>query len=380
MAEYTYTFIDIRSQEKLGALPLYGVNCSDLLSRGAGGASAGTFTGSIRMDSDFVQSPQEILDLTRPEATMVWMEYDETPLWCGILWTRTYQSDGRVLQLNAQTFPSYLSSVVWDPEDPAVLTKQVDEWAPNIVRYLWQYLISEAAPEYNVGVHLEEYHAELADVSKFMHVTFDRAERKYLQEYAEEALKVGAEYKIVPSIIDGQRVPVFQSGYPNTLGLTQNAADLGVPLQYPGDMSKYWLTNSAANAPTKVIGVGKTSGQDDIVTVGQISTTGRIGVDKVISYDTGDLVTLTNLVASDQEAAQADLTRPVYEVAGGNIDLSWRLGDYRRVVIDDPYRFPGPVGGSVRLVGWSLSPPSSGGTAQFGITVSNTSNLVALNV
>lgn len=382
MPEYTYTFIDIRTQTKLGTLPLYGVNCTDLLLQGAGGASAGTFTGSIRMDSDFA-TVDEILDITRPEATMVWVERNTTPIWCGILWTRTYQSDGRVLQLNAQTFSSYLSKVVWDPLNPAVTTYSLLGNPHNLVRYLWRYLETEASPEYDVGVRREQYHEEYDPVlqpDRFVTFTFNRTDHKFLSEYASDALKAGAEFRIVPVYINGVRTPQYQSGFPGTLGVSQDGAARGEPFQYPGDLSKYWLTNSVANAPTKLIGTGKSTGEDDLSVVQQGSTTNRIGVDEVISYDTQDLTILTQLTASDLTASQAQLNRPVYELNGANVDMSWGLGDYKFVVIDDPYRFSTPVGGYVRLVGWTLSPSSADSQEQQGITIDNASNLVALNV
>lgn len=378
MPEYTYTFYDIRTQQKLGTLPLYGVNCTDLLLQGGGGAGAGSFTGSIRMDSDWVTSPQEILDITRPESTAVWMDRDDQPIWCGIVWTQTYQSDGRVLQLNAQTFSSYLDSVVWDPASLALASKTVTDNPHNIIRYLYQYLLTEASEEYDIGVILEEYHQDLAGT--MMTSTFARADHKYLREFADDALKAGAEYRILPMIIDGVRVPLLQSGVPNALGVTQNSADYGDPLQYPGDLSKYWLTNSASNAPTKLIGVGKATGQTEILAVQQGSTSGRIGVDKVVSYEISDQATLNLMVANDQQAAQAQLSRPVYELGGGTVDMSWKVGDYRRVVIDDPYRFPSPMSGAIRLVGWSLSPADSGAVEQQSITVDHVSNLVAVSV
>lgn len=377
MPEYTYTFIDIRSQQKLGALPLYGVNCTDLLVQNATGTVAGTFTGSTRMDGDFATT-QEILDMTRPESTMIWMERDETPIWCGILWTRTYQSDGRVLQLNAQTFSSYHTKVVWRPADTNVHTYSLTDNPHNVIRYLWQYCISEASPEYDVGVRLEAYHQDVYD--EVVTQVFNRTDYKPLREYGEDPMKAGAEYRIVPSIVDGVRVPIFQSGPPNTLGVTQNAADQSTPYQYPGDLSKYWLTNSSANAPTRLIAIGKSEGQDEIVSVHQGSTTNRIGVDEVVSYETGDLTVLSRLGANDLTSKQSDLNRPIYEVAAGHAEPSFGLGDYRRVVIDDPYRFPQPMGGALRVVGWSLSPADSGGMEQQTIVIDNVSNLVALDV
>jgi hypothetical protein len=375
MPQYTYSFYNIRSQEKLGVLPLYGVNFTDLLVRGEGGASAGTFTGSIRMDNDLVTT-QEILDITRPEATAVWVDRDNVPIWCGILWTRTYQSDGRVMQLNAQTFSSYLSKVVWDPANPEKPRLLYTDVPYNMIRYLWRYLIVDAAEEYDVGVRLSPYQAS---TDTPMTIDFLRSERKFLSEYLSLALKQGAEFRIVPRATSSTRYPLLECGVPGSLGVAQDGAVQSSPFQYPGDLSKYWLTNSALGAPTKLIGIGKTTGQSEIVSVQQGDTTGRIGVDAVVNYDTTDLTTLTRLATHDLTVAQSELNRPVYELGPANTEVNWSLGDYKYIVIDDPYRFPTPVGGYVRLVGWGLSPASSDGVEQQSITIDDASKLVELD-
>jgi hypothetical protein len=387
MANYTYTFYDIPSGTKLGSLPLYGVSVSDVLATGAGGASAGAMTGAIRMDSDFVQSAQEILDMTRPEATAVWMDRNETPIWCGILWTRTYQSDGRVMQFNAQGFQSYLSSVVWWPtRGPIAQIPQYDltENPHNCARFIYQYLRDYASAEYDIGVQLETYH-QIGDVSLtpslFTTISFLLDDHKYLSEYMDLALKAGAEYRIRPQLdANGNRVPIFESMPTGQLGVSAEGADVGESFEYPGEMAKYWYTNSAANAPTRLFGTGKSAGADAAFSLKQGSITGRIGVDKVQSYDTDDPVLVSSYASADIVAMQGDLNRPVYDIAGSDIDMGWSVGDRRRVIIDDPYRFTRPMSGIVRITGWQLSPSTSDGVETLSITIDNISSLVALNV
>jgi hypothetical protein len=376
-SRYRYTFFDIPSQRKLGSLPLYGVSASDLLVYG-GGSNAGILTGSIRMDSDFVSGPEEILDMTRPECTSVWMDRDDHPLWGGICWTRTYQSDGRVLQLNCQSFASYLASVVWDPLIAPTGGKfTLTDNPHNIVRYLYQYLQTEASPEYNVGIELEEYHNDAIDT---MTQEFILADRKFLQEYASDAMKNDCEYRIRVLLDEtGARIPLFESGRIGSLGVTAEAADIGPSYKYPGDISKYFLTNSSAAAPTRLFAIGRTQGADDITTVVQGPTANRIGIDKVVTFDTNSPTTLTTMANKDL-ADQGDLNRPVYEVQGENIDLDWAVGDRRRVIIDDPYRFPTRMGGVVRLVGWQFSPSQSDGNEQLAVTIDEVEQLVPLNV
>lgn len=388
MANYTYTFYDLASKTKLGALPLYGVSASDVLAGPGGGALAGTFTGSIRMDADFT-SVQEILDMTRPESTGVWMDRNGTPIWGGICWTRTYQSDGRVLQLNAQGFASYHAKVVWWPTRGALAgATQYDltDNPHNIVRFLWQYLLEYASAEYDIGVTLEDYHQvgdPVLTPDLFTTTSFMLAERKTLDEYVKEALDLGAEFRI-RHLFDsnGDRIARFESGPEGSLGVTAEAADYGESYEYPGELSKYWLTNSSAGAPTRLFGVGKGSGTDDIFTLQQGSIANRIGVDTIKSYETTDQAQLELLAANDLRILQRDLNRPVYDVGsgGGDIDMSWSLGDYRRIVIDDPYRFTQPVSGVARLTGWQLSPSDAGGVETLSITIDDPTVLEALNV
>ncbi len=381
-SRYRYTFCDLRSRAKLGSLPLYGVSASDLLVQPGGGANAGMFTGSVRMDADF-STPEEILEITRPEATSVWMDRDGHPLWGGILWSRTYQSDGRALQLNAQTFSSYPSSVVWWPEvPPATGTFSLTQNPHNVIRYVYEYLANEASPEYDIGIELEDFHQDgdpVLNPDLFMTQDFILLDKKYLQDYLSEALKRDAEYRVRVRLNElGYRVAVLETGRAGTLGVPAMIADEGEPYKYPGDMSKFWLTNSSANAPTRLFAIGRTQGTDDISTVVQGSTTNRIGIDKVETYDTNNMTALTALGQQGIADLQGDLNRPVYEIQGENIDLNWVVGDRRRVIIDDPYRFPSRMSGIVRLVGWQFQPSGSDGNEQLSVTIDEVSQLVAI--
>jgi hypothetical protein len=336
------------------------------------------------MDSDFT-TVQEILDTTRPESTSVWMDRDDHPIWGGILWTRTYQSDGRVMQLNAQTFSSYPSSVVWYPKKVSYAhnTKTLTDNPHNILRYCYQYFGSEASDEYDIGLTFEDYHQvgdAVANPDMYMTETFITTDLKWVQDHLAEALKNDCEYRIIVGLDEnGDRFARFESGFGKTLGVTAEAAELGPSYQYPGEISKYFMTNSSAAAPTRLFGVGRTQGAEDITGVVQGPTTNRIGVDKVVSYETSNIVQMTRMEQVDL-ANQSDLQRPVYEIAGPDIDLDWAVGDYRRVIINDPQRFPTRVGGVVRLTGWQLSPAESDSGEALAVTIDDASLLEPLNV
>jgi hypothetical protein len=386
VGDYTYTFVDIPSGQKIASLPLYGVSASDFLYTAGNGASAGMFTGSIRMDSDFA-SVSEILDMTRVEATAVWMDRLGTPIWGGILWTRTYQSDGRVMQLNAQSFSSYFSKVVWYPTRGYVAganSYNHKDNPHNVIRFLAQYLSYYASPEYDIGLQLEPYH-QTGDPdlqpNLYTTVNFALKDRKFLSSYITDMLALGAEYRIRPCLNDqGERVALFESGFAGDLGLTAQAADGGESYEYPGEIAKYWLTNSSANAPTRLFGVGQTTGTDDVLSLRQGSTVNRIGVDAVATYDTVDVAMVATRAAGDLISLQNDLNRPVYDIAGDQLDMEWSVGDHRRMIIDDPQRFSEPMSGVVRLTGWQLTPKSSEGVEQLSITIDDPTFLEAVSV
>src|SRR5882762_161867 len=111
MAVYKYYFYDLLTHALLEELSgaMFGVNFSMFLS-GEIGSKTGQFTGTFRADSPG-RSVQELLDATTPGKTALWIDRDDQPVWCGILWSRTYQATGRTYELSAQTYDSYLHQV-----------------------------------------------------------------------------------------------------------------------------------------------------------------------------------------------------------------------------------------------------------------------------
>lgn len=386
MPEYQYIFADVLTKEKLGTLPLYGVSFSDYLA--VDSTKAGTFTGSIRMD-DRQYSAKQILDWTVPGRTQLWIERDRVLKWAGLIWSQTYQSDGRSMQLSGQTFPSYLSTVQW-LNDNYVLFNGNDYFGSverpwNHLRWPWHYIRNEmpgssVASYYDVGVTLETKHVDPG--SPNTRFDFFPRDFKYLQDYVQQMLKGDAEYRIRPFYDpNGTRVALFESHRKGGLGNTESAATNHSVLRYPGVISKYWMTNSASTAAHKVFGIGRAAGNLTITHTSADYTAGYMGMNLIKQYEATTQTTLASAADADLALTKPPIENPVYELAGENVDMSWQLGDRRKVIIDDPYRYPqGPVGGVVRIVGYQLSPESSSGVESLSLVIDDASKLVTLDV
>lgn len=379
MPEYQYIFDDILTRAKLGTLPLYGVSCSDFLSYDS--TKPGNFTGTIRMD-DRQYTPRQILDWTEPGKTRLWIERDGSLIWGGMIWTRTYQSDGRSMQLSGQTFASYPSSVFLDLTGFSVAIDGLG--APfNILRFVWLYLRGELSgiplsAFYNIGVTLEAFHSDptVPNIS----TSWFGTDNKYLQQYTDEILRLDAEFRIrIFYSTTGVRTAQFESHRKGYLG-TSAAASVDVPvLRYPGDISKYWMTDSASTAAHKILGLGTASGNATLRYIGADHPPGYVGLSMIKQYETNDSVTLQANVDTDVQLSKPPVVKPVYELSGDKVDMNFQLGDHRKVVIDDPYRYPdGPVAGTVRIMGWQLTPESSQGNESLSFTIDDTSKLVTI--
>jgi hypothetical protein len=378
--EYRYIFDDAVTKQKLGTLPLYGVSWSDFLSLRS--AKSGLFTGTIRMDNDSY-NPALILAWTTPSRVRLWVERDGQLVWGGLIWTRTYQSDGRSMQISAQTFDSYPSKVIYQTSGPAF--SGVDK-PYNILRAVWHYfdgtlLGSTTRPAfYDIGVVTETYHADTTNSTAVVTVDWPGNDFHYLQDFVNDMLKMDAEYRIRCYYdATGVRSATFESHRVGGLGTPAANTNQYSVLRYPGIISKYWMTDSATEAAHLIAGQAQALGDAQLRSK-QFGTPPGIGLNIIRSYEVTSQAQLDAFVAVDLPTLQPPLQNPVYELAGENIDLSFNLGDYRRVVIDDPWRYPtGPVAGNVRIIGRQVTPESSDSVELVSLTVSDSTGLAPIN-
>src|SRR5689334_2722493 len=100
---YTYTIHDLASNAQICELPLTGVSfCKKLYDTGT---FNGTFTVENRAGSH--RTVKDPYDATMPCRRCLYVWRDGVPQWGGIIWTRSYDSTNRQIQIGAADFWSY---------------------------------------------------------------------------------------------------------------------------------------------------------------------------------------------------------------------------------------------------------------------------------
>lgn len=374
--EYTYIFDDALTGVKRGVLPLYGVNFSDFLQIKQ--VRHGSFTGTIRMDNPLF-TPEKILAIAKPGTTRIWVERDGVLIWGGLLWTHTYQSDGRSLQLSGQTFSSYLAATLYVVVSPPDGVGGAIGWPHNIMRLPWLDLMDQPThpARYNIGVTVEPFHSDGGGTYNY---NTGPNYQHYWQKYIDDMIKLDAECRIkIFYNTSGVRTALFESHFRGRLGIPITAATQYPILRYPGVISKYWMTENMSTAASKIVGFGQANGDSTIFYQGVSLPTGYFGVDFNKTYDTDNLTELIDFVETDLLDTRPPVINPVYELAGDDLPFDFKVGDRRRIVIDDPYRYPdGPMGGTIRIVGWQLTPESSESVEQLSLTIDDESTLTPI--
>lgn len=383
MTNYKYYFYDLLSHTLLDEFggAMFGVNFSAFLS-GQIGSKVGQFTGTFRSDTPG-RKLQEILDATTPGKTALWIDRDDVPVWCGILWSRTYQATGRTFELSAQTYESYPHEVYNTVDGTNTQPCQ------DFVSIAWG-AIQGLSSSYNLGVQVPA----LTGIGSTITRSFVGTDYNSWGDFIDSMTSAGAEFYIKPTKdVNGNRVPVLQVGRwdlvenpPTTyyrIGVpVAQALQSGVDLQYPTGIAEYWWPENAVQSANRVLSVGKANGPS---TPHQIYTNtanlaqGYPGLDNRMTLSDVDNQTALNLVTQTQLTNSAPPILTPTIILDGSIPGafgSWSLGDNVKLVIDDPYRFPnGPVTGVTRIVGYSLTPESENGPEVVNLTIDNIMNL-----
>lgn len=385
MTSYKYYFYDLLSGTLLDEFggAMFGVNFSMFLS-GQIGSKIGQFTGTFRADTSG-RTVTDLLAATQPGRTSLWIDRDDVPVWCGILWSRTYQATGRTFELSAQTFESYPHQVYNSADASAT------EPCQDFVSIAWGAIQGQTG--YNVGVSVPA----LTGVGSTLTRSFVGTDYNSWGDFIDSMAAAGAEFYIKPTIgVSGNRVPQLMVGRwdlvenpPTTyyrIGVPVAQAQVsGVDLQYPGGIAEYWWPENAIQGANKVLAIGKANGATtprQIYTNASNLAQGYPGLDQRLTLNDVDNQTALNQVAATQLTNDTPpVLTPTIILDGSVSDAfgSWNLGDNVKLVIDDPYRFPnGPVTGVTRIVGYSLTPSSDNGPETVNLTIDNIMNLTGV--
>lgn len=373
MAKYQYIFEDTLTQQKLGKIPLYGVNMSNFLNTASQANRYGQFTGTFRADlPDY--TVQELLLCTIPGRTNVWVERDGVLIWGGILTTRTYQSQALAYELQAQTFDGYAEGL-YIQQDQSYTDDPV-----NIICDLWNYW--QTVPDSNIHLQIPSNITPYTSITQ----TVTGSQFTATSDVFSTCIQAGAEYRIDISYdVNGKRTAKLVLGRWDQPQASN--ATIGTPvaqdnssLRYPGEISSYYYSESGTSAGTIGLAIGSASGSTTITSVKQndqyIGAGWPLYGQKFNWSNITDQATLDAILSEYLNLVAPPYATPTFTQNSADGFGTFALGDYIYIVLNDQFRWPDqPFATHYRVVGWSLSPAGSNGTENFNWTIDQPSSL-----
>lgn len=374
---------------------LYGVSMTKYLSK------PGDMTFSVRLDSwinspDGVIPPADIiLPITEPYRSSIWVFRNDVLVWGGIITSRTWQSQGRVMNFTARTVDALFRRLHYNK----TATFTTGSWPGNLIYEIVRRATNggPAGENLQTDVWIHDagepgYPAEITITSgTFSGPTFalttDAKKAPAMSELIDYALSLGAEYRLVPYEYSpgGPAFPrlvrweIGQITTGNTAHrVGKNTNEITEVYQYPGSIYRYWWPESmgeSTGAGEAFVLRGQDNGagsypQRDFYV---INTKDRLRNSLRFQFQTTSQTELNNIADTIWQERNPPAVNPTFELDLTHPDVSPNpdrldVGDYVRFLISDPIRFGTNVlTVQKRVIGWSLTPPSDTSVEQLGI-------------
>jgi hypothetical protein len=340
MAQVNFVFGDIYTGRIECEIPLYGAS----FVRGMG---LGELRGSFQLDQTG-KANTDLLAATQPGGKYVVCERDKQPVWGGLVWTRTYQSQAKVNQLYCRAFEHYPDRrLIREDLTYTGIDKRnifIDLWRtmqddPNSFQV---ELPSDFATEYPM-----DYEVLASEFKTY---------RSAMDEIANA--DDGFDWTIDTTRVEGVYIQTLRIGYP-TLG----AVDTYTVFDYPGSITNYWQNSSMASTGTHIYGVGGGEGGDMLlaeVIHEDLLDANFLRYDLDISMKgINNLDLLTNLTIQQARIRKAPGTVITAEVKADQAPVfgGYGLGDACKIFFKDP-RYEAGFEFISRILGWEYYPPS----------------------
>lgn len=363
VADYRYYFGSLRTDGVIAEIPLFGTYIDMTLNVG------GTFNGSFQLDQTGKRN-QDLIDATIPGFSYVMVERNEVVIWGGFIWSRTYQSQAKIVQLYASSFDMYPGNVLIDVDLLGLFTATDQR---NLFVGLWNLMQSKS--QRHLGITMP---GTFPDVVVYGGLGTLKTDNKYFGELMSQIsdTETGFDWYISCSRVGSKYIKTLNIGYP-TIG--QALSDSSLVIEYPGSITNYYQTEAMADAGTKIIVTGSGDGSSQVIGTAENTVfydRGWPEWDRVISHKElfSNLAAPGALSIPDQTAAQELSARlppktTIKATMKGDATPefgSWGLGDMIRVVIKDP-RNPNGLTFPGRILKWTLSPPTSTNVEEYGL-------------
>ena len=345
MPNYRYYTADLLTGDVLGDLDPFGVFVSKMKNR------PGQFTGSLKLTGDAIDDSLR-LACSIPGRTALYMERDEELIWGGILWNRMWSTQGKSLQLGARTFESIFEKVVLEEHFIQQAIAQED-----ILQNLLNQIQAQENCDFGITINSlpetfrnrtvlipsYEYHFAIDALSQLIDV--------------DEGLEISID--VVASGTPDHPDKIMRVGYPQ-LGAPNN----DLYFEYPGNVTDYWVPESATEGGVKFAALGFGTGNKiarATATVQDLLDDGWPGWWVVKNYSTiADTGILQDKVMRDSVDFRIPKASPTFDLHPEYANFTgWNsIGDDFNVRIED-FRYPDGFEMTSRMIGWELTPASS---------------------
>lgn len=356
-ALYSYLAADLLTGRILGELPLHGVSFDRQINK------PGNWQGSGNLDNPRIDN-DDFLEATQPGRTAVYVYRNDQIVWGGIIWSRTYQSQAKSLQMTAQTFESYAYKRYYVPSK----VKKYDEAQCSIIQKLWVSLQTDQ-PSSDIGVR-DASSLPVVDVQR--ELTVNPWDMKTYGEIIDDPLMNfddSAEYTI--ECFEEQGVPAKQLfiAYPR-LGNPVDYSNL--VLAYPGNILNYYWSESASKSGNAAWSTG--DGDEGDQTTGYASDPNSFlaGYPLLEVHESHPGVTKQSTI---DDHAGKDLAEAVLPKISKTIQVkadepptfgTYNIGDDAKLEVIDT-RFPNELVTTVRVIGWDVTPSSSEAVEEISV-------------
>lgn len=361
MTDYKYVFVTLRSEIVVEEIRCYGVYMSRQL------GDQGYFTASFNFDQTG-KSNADLVAATTPGFCYVVAERNNVPIWWGIVWSRTYQSQSKSCQISAlgfEVFPQKqrietnytdtgtsveLFSRLWTNMQTSALGRNININVPTVVAGPVKTITSLVTEQRKFG----DLMADLSDAADGFDWTIDCQRQN-----------------------DGTYQKALRVAYP-TIGIQPDNPDL-ITFEYPGSILNYYMTESMSDAGTNVRVMGGGEGSSmaiaDLEQTSMLTLEGWPRWDTELSYkDVTDNALINQLALQAAINNKPPMMTAKITVKGDQDPIlgSYNIGDACQLVITDA-RNPSP-GASVAglvipsvILGYEIHPSASDGVEEVNI-------------
>lgn len=350
VSRMTYVFGDMLTGAIIEEIPLESVS----MTRGFG---LGELRATFHLDQSG-KNNRDLLEATQEGRSYVICEKDTQPIWGGFVWTQTYQSQAKSVQLYCKAFEEYPQFRLIREDFENLSTEQ-----RNIFCNLWTAMMTDSN---SLQVTLPSSFSTVVTKSLTVKDFEFKTYRSQMDAIANGF--DGFDWTIDVTRVGGAYVKTLRVGYP-TLGSVEP-----IYFEYPGNILNYWKNGTMGDRGTHIFGIGAGEGSTMLVqpvTHTDLITSGFPRYDLDVSMksinDSTLLTSLTTQIAAMRKPGIPIITAQLK----GNLEPefgSYGLGDAARLVIVDAAH-PDPVNQSFdsRILGWEYHPSQSDGTEEVKI-------------